>query len=130
MKFKFNRIYFIYFLVLLVIEILIAVFLKSGFIRHTFGDYLVVILMFYFFKSFVKANDITLGIITLLIAYAIEFLQLTNMLSYFGVEQSKWANLIFGNYFSIPDLLAYTLGILTVTSLEFKKRFQLKYSKK
>ncbi|WP_425593904.1 DUF2809 domain-containing protein [Maribacter stanieri] len=89
-----------------------------------------VILMFYLFKSFLKANDITLGIITLLIAYAIEFLQLTNMLCYFGVEQSKWANLIFGNYFSIQDLLAYTLGILTVTSLEFKKRFQLKYSKK
>lgn len=130
MKFKFTRIYFIYFLILLGIEILIAVFLKSGFIRHTFGDYLVVILMFYFFKSFVKANDITIGIITILIAYAIEFLQLTNMLSYFGVEQSKWANLIFGNYFSIPDLLAYTLGILTVTSLEFKKQFQLKYSKK
>lgn len=130
MKFKFNHIYFIYFLALLGITILIAVFLKSGFIRHTFGDYLVVILMFYFFKSFLKANDITIGIVTLVIAYVIEFLQLTSMLSYFGLEHSKWANLIFGNYFSIPDLLAYTLGILTITSLEFKKRFQLKYSKK
>ncbi|MDP5062605.1 MAG: DUF2809 domain-containing protein [Maribacter sp.] len=126
MKFKFNRIYFIYFLVLLGIEILIAVFLKSGFIRHTFGDYLVVILIFYFFKSFVKANDITIGIATLVIAYVIEFLQLTNMLSYFGLEHSKWANLIFGNYFSIQDLLAYTLGVLTVTSLEIKKTIPIK----
>ena len=126
MKFKFNRIYFIYFLVLLAIEILIAIFLKSGFIRHTFGDYLVVILMFFFFKSFVKANDIAIGVVTLLIAYAIEFLQLTDMLSYFGLEHSKWANLVFGNYFSIQDLFAYTLGILTVTSLDIKKRFLLK----
>ena len=88
MKFKFNRIYFIYFLVLLAIEILIAIFLKSGFIRHTFGDYLVVILMFFFFKSFVKANDIAIGLVTLLIAYAIEFLQLTDILSYFGLDFS------------------------------------------
>lgn len=126
MKLKFRPIYFIYFLVLLVIEILIAIFLNSGFIRHTFGDYLVVILMFFFLKSFVKANDIAIGIVTLLIAYVIEFLQLTNMLSYFGLQHSKWANLIFGNYFSIQDLLAYTLGILTVTSLEIKNHFLLK----
>ncbi|KKO07979.1 hypothetical protein LCGC14_0053210 [marine sediment metagenome] len=86
--------------------------------------------MFYLFKSFIKANDIAIGIVTLLIAYTIEFLQLTNMLSYFGLQRSKWANLIFGNYFSIQDLLAYTLGLLTVTSLEIKKRFQLNYSKK
>ncbi|WP_405380858.1 DUF2809 domain-containing protein [Maribacter sp. LLG6340-A2] len=126
MKFKFNRIYFIYFLALLGIEILIAIFLKSGFIRHTFGDYLVVILMFYFFKAFWNVNDITIGIVTLLIAFTTEFLQLTKMLSYLGLEHSKWANLIFGNYFSIQDLLAYTLGILTVTSLDIKKRFLLK----
>lgn len=114
MKSTFNKIYFIAFVILFAIEVLIAATLKEGFIRHTVGDFLVVILMYCFFKSFLKTNLLLVAIATLVIAYTIEFLQLTDFLQYLGLKQNKWANLILGNTFSVQDLVAYTLGIIVV----------------
>jgi len=111
MVFRFNILYFILFLILLIIEILIAIFLKNGFIRHTFGDFLVVILLYFFLKSFLRINTIPLAIIVLIIAYTIEFLQLANLLDYLNLRDNLLANLILGSHFSIQDLVAYTLGI-------------------
>lgn len=122
MKFEFHKTYFTTFLLLFAIEVLIAVFLESGFIRHTFGDYLVVILLFCFFKSFLPVNDLVMGMAILCIAFCIEFLQLTPFLDVLGLRQNKWANLIFGNVFSVQDVIAYTLGVLTVTALEIRRR--------
>ena len=124
MKFRFHKTYFIAFIALFIIEIAIAYFLKSGFIRHTFGDFLVVILIYCFLRSFFKTNAIKIGLITLSIAYLTEFLQRTPFLEVLGIEHNYWAKLIFGNSFSIQDLVAYTLGVLVVLGIEkiVKKR--------
>lgn len=121
MKLTFNKTYFIAFIVLFLIEAAIAYYLKTGFIRHTFGDFLVVILLYCFFKSFIKGQPLATGITTLGIAFIIEFLQLTNFLEILGLKNNIWANLVFGNSFSIQDLVAYTLGI--VVTLLFEKLF-------
>ena len=118
MKLMFNKNYFIAFLLLFVAEVAIAFYLKSGFIRHTVGDFLVVILIYCFLKSFLNANSIIVAIVTLFIAYIIELLQLTDFLLYLGIKHHKWANLIFGNSFSIQDLVAYTLGIVVTLYVE------------
>lgn len=118
MKFEFNVRYFLLFLLLLATETAIAVFLKTGFIRHTFGDFLLVILLYCFIKSFWNAKPLTVGILVLLFAYGIEFLQLSNFLEYFNLSNSKAAHLIFGNTFEIPDLVAYSLGIVTTLFAE------------
>lgn len=118
MKLTFNKKYFTATILLFLIEAAIAYYLKSGFIRHTFGDFLVVILLYCFFKSFLKGSTIIIAITTLCIAYIVEFLQLTDFLKYLGLEHSRWANLVFGNSFSAQDLVAYTFGILTVLVFE------------
>jgi hypothetical protein len=112
MKLTFNKNYFLFFILLFLTEAAIAYYLKSGFIRHTFGDFLVVILLYCFFKSFLKSSSVLLAVITLVIAYVTEFLQLTPFLEILGWKHNKMANIIFGNSFSIQDLVAYTLGIL------------------
>lgn len=114
MKFEFNKYHFLFFIVLLAIEAAIAYFLQSGFIRHTVGDFLVVILIYCFFRSFIQTKPLNIAIITLWIAYMTEFLQRTNFLEVIGLKNSSWANLIFGNSFSIQDLTAYTLGVLVI----------------
>lgn len=121
MKLTFNKNYFIAFIILFLIEVAIAVFFKTGFIRHTFGDFLVVILLYCFFKSFLKGSELILAIVTLCIAYLIEFLQLTDFLKYVGLEHNTWANLIFGNSFSVQDLVAYTLGVVVTLFVESSK---------
>ena len=111
---KFNFISFSTFLLLLLAEITIALFFKGGFIRHVFGDYLVVLLLYSFLKSFISISNNVLAGITLFIAFTVEFIQLTTLLKSLGLENNSFANLIFGNTFSVTDLIAYVFGYITI----------------
>lgn len=120
MTLQLNKPYLLISLLLFIIEVLIAIFLKYGFIRHTFGDFLVVILIYCFFKSFIKINTLTLAISILIFAFSIEFLQLINILEILNLENSYLAKLILGSTFHVSDLIAYTLGIITILIIEYK----------
>lgn len=121
MTLKFNKTYFAFFTLLLVVEITIAIFLKEGFIRHTFGDYLVVILMYTCIKSFSNIKPLAAAVGVLLFAFSIEFLQLFNLLDVLNLRDSHLAKLILGSTFHISDLIAYTLGVLTILCIEHLK---------
>jgi len=109
---KFNLKYFIAFLFLLIIEIVIERF-ATGFIRHTLGDYLVVILIYCLIKGFFKISNTKAAIITLIFSFVIEFLQLSNLQNIFPEDYSKAVQIILGTSFSVLDLVAYSLGVLT-----------------
>lgn len=117
MKLQFNGTYLKLALLFFIIEIIIAQ--TTGFIRHTIGDYIVVMLLYTLLRSFIKTSINTMCIITLFIAYVVETLQLTNFLEFFNLKNSYTANIIFGNTFSITDLVAYTLGVATILYTEF-----------
>jgi len=121
MKFIFNKIHFTFFILIFGVEIAIAYYLKTGFIRQTVGDFLAVILIYCFFRSFIKTNPLHIAMATLVLSYTVEFLQRTTFLQLLSLDQNKWAHLIFGNSFSIQDLVAYTLGVLAVTLIDLKK---------
>lgn len=118
MKLKFNIPYFIMFLILFGIETLIAIYLKNGFIRHTFGDFLVVILIYCFFKSFIKDKSYHIALAVFIISYTVEFLQLLNFLEFLHLENNALAKIVLGSTFHISDLVAYTLGIITILIFE------------
>lgn len=118
MKFTFNPKYFIVFTVLLLIEVCIAVFLKDGFIRFTVGDFLAVMLLYCLFKSFIHTHSVHIAIVALLMAYGIEILQLANLTEYGVLIEHKWVSLILGSHFSVQDLMAYSLGIVSVLYLD------------
>ena len=122
MKLTFNKNYFVISILLFMAEVAIAIFFKEGFIRHTFGDFLVVILLYCFFRSFLKGSAFVIAMGTLFIAFVIEFLQLTTFLEALGLQHSKWANLVFGNSFSVQDLVAYTLGVATILFVDIKTK--------
>jgi hypothetical protein len=120
MKLQYNKNYFITFILLFIVEALIAIFLKDGFIRHTFGDYLAVILLYCMFKSGIKTKPFYIAIVVLIISYGIEFLQLTNFLEITNLDNNKLAKIILGSTFSVSDLIAYTLGCISILIFEFK----------
>ncbi|XMO87167.1 DUF2809 domain-containing protein [Algibacter sp. AS12] len=117
---KLNKTYLLLTILLFTIETLIAIYLKTGFIRHTFGDFLCVILLYCFFKTFIEGHHFKIAVIVLAIAFTVEFLQLTNFLELFNLHNNQLANLILGSTFQISDLVAYSLGIITVIILEYK----------
>ena len=118
--FKFNYIFFIVAIVIFLVELIIAIYLKDGFRRHTFGDFLVVILMYCFVRSFVKISPIKIAIFTLGFSFVVEFLQLLGLLEYLGLEHNQIAVIVLGSSFHISDLVAYTLGTLTILFIDLK----------
>lgn len=117
MKFRINIKSLVIFLLLLLLEVIIAK-TANGFIRHTFGDFLVVILLYYFVKSFLEITSVKLIIYVLLFSYTIEILQSFKFVKLLGMEDNRLANIIIGNTFSYGDLLAYTLGGISVYFIE------------
>ena len=122
----FNNRNFIAFIFILLIEILIAIYIKGGFIRHIFGDFLAAITLFFFFQSFFNFKNSYIAVIVLLISYCIEFLQLVHILKILNLEHHKFLRIVFGTTFSVTDLIAYTLGICTI--LIIKKLISSKLS--
>jgi len=119
MKFQLNKNYLVIAHSIFLIELAIAFIIKTGFIRYTFGDYLVVILLYAIFRGCTNLSVRASALVVLLIAYGIELLQLTPFLAYFNLQNSFTAKLIFGSTFQIGDIIAYSLGILTVLLIEY-----------
>jgi len=114
-----RAIYFVIFLFLLGVEIAIATYLKTGFIRTYLGDLLVVILLYCLLMSTLKPSVKTGLVLTLAIAFAIELLQLINLTRFFPQEYKQLATLVLGSHFSWLDLLMYVLGIVCAGITEF-----------
>ena len=119
MKLQFNKNYLVLAHSIFLLELAIAFIIKTGFIRYTFGDYLVVILLYAIFRGCTNLSVRASTLVVLLIAYGIELLQLTPFLTYFNLQDSLTAKLIFGSTFQVGDLIAYTLGIATVLLIEY-----------
>jgi len=120
MTIKFNIPFFVSSLILLITEICIATFLTEGFIRHTFGDFLVVILMYCSIRTIIDANPFFIALAVLGLAFIVEFLQLFNLLDYLQLRDHKIATIILGSTFHISDLIAYTLGTLIILIIDLK----------
>ncbi len=119
--FTFRKKYFLFTVLLLIVEVLIALFLHDRIIRPYIGDLLVVILLYCFARSFFNIPVIPAAIAVLIFAYLIEFLQYVDILHLLELQNSKAANIIMGNLFEWIDMIAYTLGIALVLLLERTK---------
>lgn len=109
--------YIIFTLLLFITEVVIACFVKTGFIRHTFGDYLVVILLYCFIKCFITKHNNTIALCVLAFSFFVELLQLIRIIDIFKIK-SNIVKIIIGTTFEASDLIAYTLGICTVLIFE------------
>lgn len=109
-----KKTYLISSVLLLIVEILIAIYAKDDFIRPILGDYLASILLCCIFATFLKISINKIAFITLLISYFIEGLQYIKILDLLNLKQFTLLEIIFGTSSSWTDMLAYTLGILTI----------------
>ncbi|WP_181858126.1 DUF2809 domain-containing protein [Polaribacter sp. WD7] len=98
-------------------EVVIARY-ASGFLRHTIGDVIAPILVYCFIKSFTHISVSKALIVVLLISFAIEFLQLSNLQNMYPKNIAYYLKIILGTSFDIGDLIAYTLGLVIVYVIE------------
>lgn len=112
--FQFNLKYFLIFILIFIVEVIIAIYIKDNFIRPYFGDYLVIFLVYYFTLSFIDTNKNKIAIGVLVFAFAVEMTQYFQLLSYFNLEKNRILRIVAGNTFSFEDLIIYTLAFLTI----------------
>ncbi len=122
MKFKFNSGYFVSFIILLITEILIALYVNDQIIRPYIGDLLVVILIYCFIKSFFATPVIRTAIAVLLFAFTVETLQYFNLVEKLGLQNSKAARIVIGSAFEWMDMLAYLAGSVLIILVEMKRK--------
>lgn len=101
---------FLVFLFLFIVEVLIALFVDDAIIRPYVGDVLVIPLMYYFIKAFVKTKSIYIIIGVLLFAYVVEISQYFKLVEVLGWQNNTALRIILGSSFTWFDILAYTLG--------------------
>jgi len=99
-------------------EIGIALYINDRFVRPYVGDFLVVILIYYFVKTFLAAPFWLLFWAVLFFAYFVELAQYLQLLRFLGWQNSQVARVVMGVAFEWGDMLAYTLGMLTVVAFE------------
>ena len=117
MKLTFSLKFLFIFLAIIIVEILIGKYLHDAFVRPFGGDVLVIILIYAFFRIFLKTNNKQLALGVLIFSFVIEFLQKANYVTWFGWENNKLMRTILGTSFSAYDLLAYFVGYLVVVML-------------
>jgi hypothetical protein len=107
-------------LMLLVVELLIALFVKDAFVRPYLGDVLAVILVFMAIRAVFSAGPWTAAAIALLVAVVIELGQLIGILDLLGLAHHQWLRVVFGTGFDLKDLLAYAIGALIAVGVDRK----------
>ncbi|MGZ3757830.1 MAG: ribosomal maturation YjgA family protein [Mucilaginibacter sp.] len=110
--------YFLLAVILFAIEVYIGTYMHDAIIRPYGGDFLVVILIYCFVKSFFNTSPFVTACRVLAFAYVVEVSQYFHLVTLLGWEHSKAAAIIMGTSFSFTDLLMYTLGIGAVLLLE------------
>lgn len=120
--FTFSLRYFLLALLFFIIEVLIALYVKDNFVRPYVGDYLVVMLIYCAVRTFIKASHVKTALAVLLFSYFIETLQYFRIVDRLGLAGNTLAKTIIGYGFEWWDILAYTLGVLTILLVEGRNR--------
>ncbi|OKH49765.1 hypothetical protein NIES2101_20240 [Calothrix sp. HK-06] len=118
--FQFNQKYFYFTLILFLVEVCIAVFVKDIFIRPFVGDILVVILIYCYIRTFLNIKSFIAAISVFIFACIIEILQYFNFLNKLGLQNNKILAIALGSTFDWKDIIAYAMGTIIIICLENK----------
>ena len=116
-------IYGIAFGVILILEVLIALFVRDAFIRPYGGDVLVTVLLCCFVRIFFPEKLKLLPIWVFLFAAAVEAGQYFDFVTLLGLGDSAFFRTLLGTSFSWADILCYGAGCMLFALAEwFGKR--------
>ena len=109
-----------------VCEVLIATKLSGfKFVRENFGDFLVVILLYFAVKTIRNFPALSLAISIFVFACAVEISQYFHLADALGLRRGSVLSIALGNNFSFYDILMYLVGSIaayTIDVLFFRKR--------
>ena len=105
-----NAPYAVIAIVLLVVEVLIALFVTDGFVRGYLGDVLVVALVYAALRAVTRLGIAGALATTLGVALLVEVGQALGVLRALGLADNRLAAIVFGGVFDLLDIAAYLAG--------------------
>ncbi len=107
-------------MIILILEVLIAVFIKDRFIRPYGGDILVVILLYFFVKAFASAPQKGIAIGVLAFSFIVEISQYYRLVELLNLQKNKFAIAVLGNSYRWLYLVMYCIGLLLALLIDLK----------
>lgn len=111
---KINLKYLVVFSILLIVEIMIALFINDAIIRPYIGDVLVIILMYTFIRGIIEKTIKHLPLYLLVFATAVELSQYYHLVNLLNLQNNKVLSIIIGNSFDVKDILCYLVGAVVL----------------
>lgn len=110
-------------LLLLIVEVLIALYVHDSFIRPYVGDVLVVIVIYTFIRIFIPEGCRLLPLYVFIFAAGVETLQLFHIVDILGLGGNRFFRVLIGSVFDIADVLCYAVGCLVLGGYEYSFLF-------
>lgn len=110
--------YGIAFLILLITEAAIAIYVHDDFIRPYIGDVLVVGVVYSFVRIFVPDGVKFMPLYVFLFAALVETLQYFQLVKVLGLEENIFAKIIIGSTFDVKDIICYFVGMIIIAVIE------------
>jgi hypothetical protein len=114
-KTKLKRIvYFSAFVLLLLVEVYIAIYVRDDFIRPYVGDVLAVMVVYFFVRTIWPEGIKWLPFYVFLFAVGVEITQYFHLARLLGAENNRVMSIILGGVFDWADILCYAIGCIII----------------
>jgi len=114
--------YVIAFIVLLIIEVYIAIYVHDAFIRPYVGDVLVVIVLYFAVRIAIPYKYKLLPLWIFIFAAFVEGLQYFHLVQVLGVEDVTFLRILLGSTFDLKDIICYAAGCILLGMYEWLMR--------
>ncbi len=115
-------IYIVLTILLLMVEVMIALFVHDRIVRPYIGDMLVVVVIYTFIRIWIPDALRLLPLYVFLFATGVEILQYFNLVELLGVSDNRFLRILLGTSFDWKDILCYAAGAVLVWAVERKIR--------
>lgn len=109
------------FLLLLITEVLIALFVHDSFIRPYIGDMIVVIVIYCFIRIFIVEKCKLLPFYIFIFAAGVELMQYMGIANLPCIAGNTFLKVLIGSVFDYKDILCYGAGCILLGIYEFCK---------
>ncbi len=105
-------------LLLLVVEVLIALFVHDNFIRPYIGDVLVTVLICTFLRIFIPKSVKGLPLYVFILAAGVEVLQFFRIVEVLGLSDNRFFSILIGSVSDVKDIVCYGVGCVVFFVVE------------
>lgn len=105
-------------LLVFLVEVGIALWVRDRFVRPYLGDVLAVVLVYLALRAVTTLRVVPAALAAFAVGVLVELGQAINLLGHLGLAGNRVARVVLGSAFSLGDLLCYAAGAVLVILVE------------